>query len=41
MVGYTDEEWEEIARRWRQAADMDDAIPLDAPEFVRWLKHAG
>ena len=40
MVGHTDEEWEEIARRWRQAADMADAVRLDAPEFVRWLKRA-
>jgi hypothetical protein len=41
MADCTDEEWEEIARRWRQAADKDDAICLDAPEFVRWLKRAG
>lgn len=41
MSDYTDEEWEEIARRWRQAAGMADAIRLDAPEFVRWLKRAG
>jgi Zn-dependent peptidase ImmA (M78 family) len=41
MVGHTDEEWEEIGRRWRQAAEMADAVRLDAPEFVRWLKRAG
>lgn len=41
MVHFTDDEWEEIARRWRQAAEMDDAIRLDAPEFVRWLKREG
>src|SRR5262245_35474542 len=41
MSDYTDEEYEEVARRWRQAAGMADAIRLDAPEFVRWLKRAG
>jgi Zn-dependent peptidase ImmA (M78 family) len=41
MAQYSDEEWEEIARKWRQAAGMDHTIRLDAPNFVRWLKHAG
>jgi hypothetical protein len=41
MAQHTDEEWEEIAREWRRAANMDSAIRLDPPAFVRWLKHAG
>jgi Zn-dependent peptidase ImmA (M78 family) len=41
MAQYTDEEWEGIAREWRRAANLDDAIRFDAPSFVRWLKHAG
>jgi IrrE N-terminal-like domain len=41
MGHYTDEEWEEIGRQWRRAADVDDTIRLDAPSFIRWLKHAG
>ena len=41
MTDYTDEEWEEIARKWRQAAGLDDAVPFDAPAFIRWLKQAG
>ncbi len=41
MANYTDEKWEEIARAWREAAGQNDAARLDAPKFVRWLKHAG
>jgi Zn-dependent peptidase ImmA (M78 family) len=41
MVDFTDDEWEEIARRWRQAASMADAVLMDAPAFVRWLKRQG
>jgi len=41
MSQYTDEEWEEIGREWRRAANADDAIRLDAPSFIRWMKHAG
>jgi hypothetical protein len=41
MSKYTDEEWEEIGRKWREAAKMDGAVPFDALAFVRWLKHAG
>jgi Zn-dependent peptidase ImmA (M78 family) len=41
MADYTDEDWEEIACKWRQAAGMADAVRLDAPEFVRWVKRAG
>ena len=41
MTDYSDEEWEEIGRKWRRAASGDDAVRLDAPKFVRWLKHAG
>jgi hypothetical protein len=41
MVDYTDEEWEEIGRTWRQASQMDEAIRFNAPAFVRWLKQAG
>jgi hypothetical protein len=40
MVDYTDEEWDHIAREWRKAAGMDNAR-LNAPAFVRWLKHSG
>jgi len=41
MAQYTDEEWEEIGREWRKAANLDDSTRLNAPAFVRWLKHAG
>jgi hypothetical protein len=41
MADLTDDQWEEIARRWRRAAGMDDALRLDAAEFVRWLKREG
>jgi hypothetical protein len=41
MVKYTDEEWEHIGHEWRKAAGMDDAVRIDAPAFVRWLKHDG
>jgi Zn-dependent peptidase ImmA (M78 family) len=41
MTKYTDEEWEEIGGRWRQAAQMDSLLRLNAPNFIRWLKHAG
>jgi Zn-dependent peptidase ImmA (M78 family) len=41
MIEYTDEGWEELAHKWRQAANVDDAIRLDAPAFVRWMKQAG
>jgi hypothetical protein len=41
MAQHTDEEWEEIAREWRRAANMDGTMRLDPPAFVRWLKHEG
>jgi hypothetical protein len=41
MAQYTDEEWEGIGREWRRAANTDDAIRLNAPSFIRWMKHAG
>jgi hypothetical protein len=41
MTQYTDEEWEEIGRKWRQDAGVDEQTRLDAPLFVRWLKHTG
>src|SRR5882724_9545823 len=41
MTEYTDEEWEEIGWKWRQAAQMDNLPRLNAPDFIRWLKHAG
>jgi len=41
MTDYTDEEWEEIARRWRDAAGQGDAVLFDPPAFIRWLKQAG
>ena len=31
MAQYTDEEWEEIGREWRRAANIDGTIRLDAP----------
>jgi Zn-dependent peptidase ImmA (M78 family) len=41
MVDFTDDEWEEIGQRWRQAASMGDAALLDAPAFVKWMKREG
>jgi hypothetical protein len=41
MTNYADEQWDEIAQRWRKAAGQNDAIRFDAPAFVRWLKQAG
>jgi len=39
MANYSDEEWESIAAQWRKAAGMNDVARLDAPSFIRWLKH--
>jgi hypothetical protein len=41
MSGYTDEQWEAVASAWRKAANRDDSVRLNAPEFVRWLKREG
>lgn len=41
MADFTDEEWEELGRKWREAAGMDHDTRINAPEFVRWLKRAG
>jgi hypothetical protein len=41
MVEYTDDEWDEIGNKWRKAAKMDDVPRLEAPAFIRWLKHSG
>lgn len=41
MSNFTDEEWEDIASAWRKAANQNDSVRLNAPEFVRWLKREG
>lgn len=41
MSSYTDEEWEAIASAWRKAANQNECIRLNAPEFIRWLKREG
>lgn len=41
MTSYTDEDWEELAKKWREAAGVDDQLRLNAPQFVRWLKQIG
>jgi hypothetical protein len=41
MSSHTDEQWEAIAFAWRKAANQDERVQLNAPEFVRWLKREG
>lgn len=41
MADYSEEEWESIGSRWREAAGMNDDARLDAPSFIRWLKRSG
>ncbi len=41
MSSYSDEQWEAIASAWRKAANQNEAVRLNAPEFVRWLKREG
>ena len=41
MAEYSEKEWEYIGIRWREAAGMKDEARLNAPSFVRWLKHNG
>jgi hypothetical protein len=40
MTDYSDEEWESIGIQWREAAEMNDYVRLNAPSFVRWLKRS-
>jgi Zn-dependent peptidase ImmA (M78 family) len=41
MTEYSDEEWEEIARAWRDAAGQTGSTRFDAFKFIRWLKYEG
>jgi hypothetical protein len=41
MSNYTDEQWEAIAKAWREAANQSDNVRLNAIDFVRWLKSEG
>jgi hypothetical protein len=41
MATYTDEEWEEIGSKWREAAGIADILRVDPLGFVRWMKRAG
>jgi hypothetical protein len=41
MADYSDEAWENVAARWREAAGQDGVVRLDAPSFIRWLKRSG
>jgi|SRR5579862_1856278 len=41
MSSNTDEQWEAIASDWRKAANQNNSVRLNAPEFVRWLKREG
>jgi IrrE N-terminal-like domain len=41
MADYSEEEWEGIGTRWREAAGLNGTVRLDAPSFIRWLKGNG
>jgi hypothetical protein len=41
VADYSEEEWEGIATRWREAAGLNGEVRLDAPSFIRWLKRNG
>jgi hypothetical protein len=41
MSNCTDEQWEQIAKAWREAAKQGDSIKLNVIEFVKWLKSEG
>jgi IrrE N-terminal-like domain len=41
VADYSEEEWEGIAIRWREAAGLNVDGRFDAPSFIRWLKRNG
>lgn len=41
MADYSEEEWECIGSRWREAAGLNGEVRFDAPSFIRWLKRNG
>jgi hypothetical protein len=41
VADYSEEEWEGIGTRWREAAGLNGEVRMDAPSFIRWLKRIG